>query len=428
MFEICRADLLLDRVLDLTDYNSLNFCAAAAGKIRSIPADEAVQWDTNTEVGFFNDSDTTLRISPTAGVSIVTPSGKVAKVTGHGRVNIRRISANRWHITGDLENGKQYGACFAYGDSITFGVGSIPDPHSLVYVNGYIRTLATYQGRAVNITAVAGSMVYDQSILIFAQTVDSTFTTSMMLGTNDCRVYLDDAYRKSCFASGYLACMLWMAVPAVNKILPDNAACAYTSGWGISSFGSIFSRFTTTVGATVAVQFTGSFVYLNIMRTDGNTASGEVRIDGALRSVVNFSGPGIGTILSPSPTGGVGPCAIRIGGLTNGPHSLELKVTSLGPGGSATFLGIIVPPSSGPVPRLNVMTIIRASDSSTDARVAAYNTLVATNVAILKGDGLDVVLSDTHAVIDPATDLAPDGLHPIQIGHDKLARQAALDF
>lgn len=424
-FEVGRADLPLDRVLDATDYNSLNFCAAAAGKIRTIPLEATVAWKANTEAGFFNDSDTQLRISPVAGVSIVTPNGKVAKVTARGRANIRRITANRWHITGDLDSGKQYGAYFAYGDSITFGVGSTAVGG--VYVNGYIRTLATYQGRTISIQAVAGSMVYDQSLLIFAQNVDSTFTSSMMFGTNDCRVYLDDTYRKDCFTSGYLACMLWMAVPAANKVLPNNAACTYVSGWGTSSFGSIFSRFTTTVGATVTVPFSGPVVYLNIMRTDGNVAAGEVRIDGVLRSTVNFAGPGTGTLLSPSPTGGVGPSAIRIGGLTDGPHSLELKITSVGGGGSATFLGISTPPPSGSVPRLNVMTIIRSSDSSTDARVAAYNTLISTNVAILKGDGLDVVLSDTNAVINPLTDLA-DTLHPNDQGHNKIARQTALDF
>ncbi|MBD9459109.1 hypothetical protein IB241_15610 [Pseudomonas sp. PDM05] len=426
-FEVGRADAPLDRVLDATDYNSLNFCAAAAGKIRSIPLEATVAWKANTEVGFFNDSDTALRISPVAGVSIVTPVGKVAKVTPRGRANIRRITANRWHITGDLDNGKQYGANFAFGDSITFGVGSTPVGG--VYVNGYVRTLATYQGRIVTISAVAASMMYDQALVMFAFTIDSTFTTSLMIGTNDCRVYLDDAYRKDCFATAHLACLSWLAVPDAYKVFPNNAACTYTSSWGNSSYGKIFTKFTTTVGATVTVPFSGPVVYLNIMRTDGNATTGEVRIDGVLRSTVNFAGPGTGTLLSPSPApaGAVGPSALRIGGLSDGPHSLELKIVTVGSGGSATFLGISVPPPSGALPRVNAMTIIRSSDSSTDARVAAYNTLVSTNVAILKGDGLDVAISNTNAVIDPSTDLA-DTLHPNDQGHNKIARQAALDF
>ncbi|KRP74827.1 hypothetical protein TX23_01160 [Pseudomonas paralactis] len=426
-FEVGRADLPLDRVLDSTDYNSLNFCAAAAGKIRSIPLEASVSWKANTEVGFFNDSDAVLRIAPIAGVSIITPVGKVAKVTARGRANIRRITANRWHITGDLDSGKQYGANFAFGDSITFGIGSTPVGG--IYVNGYVRNLATYQGRIVTISAVAASMVYDQAAVMFAFTIDSTFTTSLMIGTNDNRVYLDDAYRKDCFATGHLACLSWLAVPDTLKVFPNNAACTYTGSWGTSSYGKIFTRFTTTVGATVTVPFSGPVVYLNILRTDGNVATGEVRVDGVLRSTVNFAGPGTGTLLSPSPAaaGAVGPSALRIGGLSDGPHSLELKIITVGSGGSATFLGISVPPTSGVLPRVNAMTIIRSSDSSTDARVAAYNALIATNVAILKRDGLDIAISNTNAVIEPSTDLA-DTLHPNDQGHNKIARQAALDF
>ena len=432
------ADTVQDRNLALTDFNALNDCSNVAGKIRTIPLQSAVAWLGNTEIKFLNDSAARLRISPfSSTATIVAPTGKVPAVKQSGTALIKKISNDRWLITGDLEDGYTTQSYFAFGDSITYGSGATTP------TLGYAYVLANYLARAFNNQAVPGSMSYDQAAIIYLFTVPANGTNSLMIGTNDRSAWgTTIPYLLDCFQNAHMACLVWLGVAATNKVLASSAACTYNipGNWGTAAYGSVNTRYAATVGSTVTVPFFGPTVYLHYMRVDGKVATGEVRVDGVLLGTVNGAGPGTGTLLIPPAT--QGPALLRLTGLSNGPHSLELKVTVGGAGGYIQFIGISTPPVPGisipsspnaptvpknQIPRVNVLNIINTMTVANNADIAVYNNLISSNVGLLQIDGLDVVLSNANAAINQTTDMF-DNLHPNNTGHAKIGRQAAMDF
>lgn len=421
-------DASSDRTFALTDIRNFDYTANASGVVRTVPTDAAVAFPVGSEISALNHGVGAYRAAVVSGVTLIIPNGKVNKITPNGQGMFKKVGVNLWALTGDLEPGQQTGQYAQFGDSITFGVGSTPSGST--YVIGYAQLQVAGFARTMTNQAISASMVADQAVKIFAFTTSANFTGQIMLGTNDKRVYLDNAARKDCFYQGYLSCLAWMCVPDTLKVFPNNAAVTLVGSWGSSSYGKINTKFSTTVGNTATFPFYGKTVYFQYLKVDGITGTAEIYIDGSAtpHGTIDLAGPGTGTILAPAATGGVIPGTYRVSGLVEGPHTIQVKITALGGTSPAlTLLGVSVPSKEAIKPRVNVLTIIRETDASTDARTTAYNALITTAVGLLKTDGLDIVISDANSAVNPATDMA-DNLHPNDAGHFKIYRRSALDF
>ncbi|NWD44164.1 SGNH/GDSL hydrolase family protein [Pseudomonas yamanorum] len=421
------ADPPADRTYALADIRNFEYTVNAAGVIRTVPAFASVPFPVGSEISAMNWGPAAFRVATVSGVTIIIPSGMVNKIKPNGQIVLKNIGTNVWAATGDLEPGSQYGQYLQIGDSNTYGVGSTPSPGG-DYVIGYAQLLAGYLARSMSNRAVSASMVADQAIVLFTYTTAADFTGQIMLGTNDSSVYLDDAYRKDCFYRSYLSCLVWMGVADTQKVFANNSAIAYVGNWGTSSYGKINTKYSQTVGNTASYSFYGSCIYFQYLLVDGITGSAEVYVDGNLNGTINLAGPGTGTLLNPASTGGVMPATYRVSGLSEGAHTIQIKITALGSGSTLTVLDFCTPSKESIKPRINLLTIAKRGDSSTDARTMAYNALILQAVSLLRSDGIDIRVCDTYSVINPNTDLATDQLHFNDGGHAKLARRAALDF
>lgn len=418
---VVTVDSVLDRTVGLSDSHVFNVCNHASANIRTIPPQVDVAWKNHTEIEFFNDSLTPLLIAPGTGVSIVTPAGRVAKVATKGASKLKRISANRWLMNGDNEAALPASFVNSFGDSITYGVGAtIPyDQHSYIY------HLNTLRGWAIANRAVSASMTYDQAAELFRYTIEENSTSTIMIGTNDRTRYgTASQYRMDCFKEAHMACLVWMGVADLYRVYPNSTAATYVGTWSNSSYGKIVSKYSGTVNNTVTVPFSGKTVYVHYLKVDGYVGTVDVKVDGVTKATINVAGPGVTTNLGVTQ----GPGLIRITGLIDGPHTLLLTLSTMNAGSAFIFHGISVPPETLTKPRANLMTIIKTATPANDADIVTFNNMIKDNYNLLRfRDGLDVVLSDSWAVIDPATDLY-DNLHPNDAGHLKIGRKAALDF
>lgn len=346
--------------------------------------------------------------------------GATNKTPSRGVSRLTKVSDAYWVLSGDLVGSVRPGIMRAFGDSITYGVGASSLDKN--YVNTEGRLLA----RTIQNNAVSASMVWDQLAVLYLFTIENNATTQMMIGTND-RLARGTSipYQQECFKASHLAALVWMAVPDSSRTFPNNPSAVYDppGNWGAAAYGKINTKYAAIPDSKVTVPFYGPTVYVHYLKTDGDISSAELRVDGVLVGSINCAGSGGGTILGAT----FGAAVFRIAGLSDAPHSLELKVVVGGTTGSVQFLGISVPELSKPLPRANILGIIRASDDANTADIITYNNMIQDNVRLLVSDGLDVVYLDALSVINNTTDLE-DALHPNDSGHAKLGRAAAIRF
>lgn len=233
-----------------------------------------------------------------------------------------------------------------------------------------------------------------------------------MVGTNDHRTYRNDTAKQAAFKAFLRQCIAWIAIP--TKTLARSSAVTYTGTWGNTAANNIGKQ-TTAMGAKASVSFTGCGVVVGyILQQDPAAMS---------TATIKIDGVSVGSLSSYAAMSTVGgrmfaPAAAYFGGLSDGPHTIEIENTVAGKIFYFDYVAA-VPQTS---PRIVVSNIIKmtpaayATYNTSDANVVAFNVLVASVAGEFASHGLPVVPVDNFSGIDPAIHL-PDGVHPNDSGH-----------
>jgi hypothetical protein len=245
----------------------------------------------------------------------------------------------------------------------------------------------------------------------------------LLIGTNDHRTYLSVPSKQQGFQAAHLALLIWLALPTgkqitgqssqANKVGFGTAAGIYGNGMGVQSIVPNDTVTTTVVGRTA---------YVCMLAQDGITASYQVTVDGR-----DFGTYNTGTAAAMATLNGrsYGPRLLRFGGLSDGPHTVVVKVITASTNNPVYFLWAAATSGANRQggPRVTVGSIPRftaagyTASGGSDTTVRQFNDLIVQNVRALQEDGLNVALADVAGYIDPASMLGGDGVHPNDNGH-----------
>lgn len=311
----------------------------------------------------------------------------------------------------------------AFGDSITVGDGSTSGP------NSYIELIAAARGWTITNEAVSSTQAADCATDLFQHVVADDSQTLLMIGTNDARVYNSDTVLQGVYKRAHLALAAWAAIPDARKVYAQDAAS--TGSWtnNAGAYGGGLAVYSTSVGATRTFTVYGTVVYLCSLLQDDNTSTFTVAVDGV--TVGTYSNGTAGAVSLETYLGlDYAPNLIRIPGLSEGEHTVVVTVASSA--GSNPYVHLLWAAGNqghnskdgpnvwvGNIPRLNSTGY--ATLGGSDAIFAVYNAIVRANVNTLATDGLNVGLVDSASRLLPASDLDPDGIHPDDSGHQKIA-------
>lgn len=295
-------------------------------------------------------------------------------------------------------------ALITFGDSLTVGSGvSASD----CYANKLAASMAI--GRTNH--AVSGAQAADQSFAATGFNPSSSNLHTVLIGANDVRLY--GPAKLAMYERFLRNLVLDLALP--SRINATASSVTYTGAWSNTQVNSI-GKNTTQQGAKATAQVSGTSVYVSFIIQDHASAGGvvSVRIDGATVGTIDSASQGMATQNGLA----YAPAAVRFGGLSAGPHTVELEVTS---SGKIFYLEFVAGNDQTTRPSVYVGNVLRQNYAGygTDANVAAYNAAIASLVAALGSDGLQVALVDASALLSPSTDLI-DGIHPNVTGHQKI--------
>lgn len=298
----------------------------------------------------------------------------------------------------------------AFGDSITANHGASPAAAS--YVN-----LFALSNQGVSNTQ-AGDM--SNRIRALVTSFDASKKYTLMIGTNDHRVYKADATKQEFFKRFLRNSVAWLSLE--NKKMPRvSGDITFTGTWSNAS-GNAINKYTQQQNATATTTVTGTSVYIGyiIQNFTGSDSVAEIRIDGNLVGTIGSYG-----VINTSGGSTYADAAVRFDGLSAGSHTVEITVTS---SGKNFYLNYIAGNnnSGGQYPKIALSNVIRmtaggySTHGSSDAIVDQYNVIVDDLVAEFVADGFDVTLVDNHTAVNPATDITSDGVHPNNSGHLKI--------
>ncbi len=301
-----------------------------------------------------------------------------------------------------------------FGDSITAGTGaSIP-------ANDYISLLSEFTGWSFKNNAVGYSMVPDQAPYVFATNIYSNSISTLMLGTNDQYHYGIDSTRLAVYKTGHEALLAYLAIPASQKILGGSPSVTYTGSWAPASW---IGMYTQANGATATFTVTGTSVLIGTKQGAAYTGTYSITIDGTNEGTFSSVCPSLNTILGNT----FGPKLQIFSGLSDGAHTVVLTKLDANPylffdwaagvGGSGVAGSSVVYVSN----IYHMSAAAYASLGGSSANTDSYNAAIASNVSTLSALGLHVILSDCSTPMNTATDLAPEGLHPNDAGHQVIA-------
>ena len=254
-------------------------------------------------------------------------------------------------------------------------------------------------------------------------------TTLILLGLNDERYFGTSAAGLSVVRASLTAAVAWSALDG-GTIL-DARAAPSTGPWiPYPPHGAIGA---TQAGATLRGIARGDAVYVGYEQQATPAGSFDLSIDGRPAGTYSCHAP---AAPSPSTTAAtaVWTAAVRIGGLGHKAHAVTITARGDGP----VILDWIAG-SAGGGPRVVIGTIpdlpagsyrhFPPLDHGSDAATALYNATYATLVRTLATDGLRVRLAPTGIALRRQVDFAPDGIHPNDTGHLRIAQafQQALD-
>jgi|GEM_PF-1215139 len=299
-----------------------------------------------------------------------------------------------------------------FGDSNAVG-------HGVAAAQSWPSILSESTGAAKTVHAVNGHMAADQSWLLYGISPDEEKNYIVSVGTNDAQHYGTGPAKLDAYANFLRAIAVWCAAPL--RYTARSGSMTFSGAWSNTAVNSIGKK-TTDNGATATKTVNGTAVYIGYLLQ--NLASSEsvfeVSVDGVLKETVTLNGVTVGSTLVGR---SYAPAAIRIGGLSDGPHEVEVKSVS----GNALFLEWIAGSDQISRPRVTVADVPRrtsagyASGTNDDANVAAYSASAFAVANELSADGLEVATVDFSAAVNPSVHLQADGTHLNAAGHAAVA-------
>lgn len=318
----------------------------------------------------------------------------------------------------------QNNAYVAFGDSITAGEGATTQ------ANRYVDIIASSKGWSLTNTGVSGHRLNDPGITdqVYALSVDYTSNSSIMCGTNN--YHRDDtssAYQDS-FRENLGAVLSWLSIPDTYKQKAINRT-SETGTWSTNSsaiYGGMGKK-STTINSTMTFSAKGSTVYIAYIKTNAGAGQFKVTIDGYDHAVVSTVGS-----LDPrvDSAGAYGAALVRIPNLPDKIHTVTITVTSATNSANTVFIDWVAGngfPQESSGPNVWVGDVISGTAASysayggSEAAVGQYNNIIGEVVSDLARDGLRVSPVDTINAVNVNTEMAADGIHPNDIGHQKLA-------
>lgn len=279
-----------------------------------------------------------------------------------------------------------------FGDSITVGTGASS-------------TIKSYVGLMTPVNqGVSGEQAGDLSNLI--QTNASADRYTVMIGTNDVRIY-KDTLKKEHFRRFFRECLSWLSNPI--KVLAKDMVM--TGAWANTTVNS-FGRYTLQTGASIKTTVTGSKIFIGtiIQNSASAVSSANVLIDGVLAGTLSCDGY---TTIMNTQNGASYAAACEVFYAAAGAHLVEIVNTSLT--GKYLYINYIATEQvSPPVYVSNIIKLsstVYASLGITSAATDSYNAIIA---AVLQD--FPAKLINNYSVIDPTIHLA-DGVHPNNAGH-----------
>jgi lysophospholipase L1-like esterase len=280
-----------------------------------------------------------------------------------------------------------------FGDSITVGIGASPTLKSWVNLFAPLNQ------------AVSGSQAAEVANAVQTAPVNNLYT--FMIGTNDVRVYKNDATKKQYFKKFLMSALAFVAFPV--KL---TARSMIATGTWANTQVNTFGRVTTQNGASLKGSFTGNKVFLSyIIQHDVNaTGVGNVYIDGVLVGTVSSNGY---TVPMNTQNGLSYASACDVFNTTDGTH--EIEIVNQSPNGKILYINWIATEQTSPA--IYVSNIIKLSSSVysqlgiSQATTESYNAIIDDVL-----QNFNAVFVDNFNSIDPTLHL-PDGVHPNNAGH-----------
>lgn len=293
------------------------------------------------------------------------------------------------------------------GDSISVGVGASTS------AKGWAQILAPTLGGSVVNTAVSGSMVPDQATAFYGKTFVANDKVTLMLGTNDERIYNVNATKQAYFRNGLSALAVYAASTPTKAI----SSGMYSGTWSNTVAYGI-GKMSYTAGSKATFSVTGPVIYLGYIKQVANNGQFTVTIDGVSKGTFSANGDGMTTYLGAT----YGPQLARFAGLSNAVHSVEIEVVSATDSANRVYIdwwSSNVAKSSVYVG--NVPYALSYPSGGSIANVDLYNGEISGMVSQLAGDGLLVYHVDVNSALLPSDMF--DAYHPNDSGHLKIFRK-----
>ena len=312
---------------------------------------------------------------------------------------------------------------YAYGDSYTAGWGASSPTAA------WPNRLAVRLGRPVIAVAAPNVQLESWAGHLYQRRRTPADTTLILLGLNDERYFGTSAAGLSVVRASLTATVAWSAL--TGSAILDARAAPSTGPW--TPYPRHGAMLATQAGATLRGIAKGDAVYVGYEQLAAPAGGFEVSIDGHPAGTYSCHAPA-----APSPStaaaSAVWPAALRIAGLGHGAHTVAISARGDGPvildwiaGSAGSGPRVVV----GTLPDLPARSYRRFAplDHGSDAATALYNATFTELISTLASGGLDVRMAPTGTALRRPADFAPDGIHPNDSGHLRIASafQQALD-
>lgn len=280
-----------------------------------------------------------------------------------------------------------------FGDSITSGVGASPSTSSWVGLF------------SPSNQAVSGAQAADLSNKVL--TITPAETNLVMIGTNDVRIYRDNATKKDYFEKFLRHSVAWLALP--SKLIARNMVT--TGTWNNTAANSI-GRYTTVNGAKLSGVVTGCKLYVGYIIQNASVAvsTADVVVDGVTVGSISCDGY---TVSMNTQNGATYGHACAVFDVSYGTHNVEIVNTS--PNGKYLYVNYIANEQLENCIKIsNIIKMNTANYTSNGVTLSttdAYNLIIDNVIA-----DFNCALIDNYSEIDPAIHLG-DGVHPNNAGH-----------
>jgi lysophospholipase L1-like esterase len=296
------------------------------------------------------------------------------------------------------------------GDSL--GASGVPIPQQNY---GYL-TAAALGAPLSNDYSVNGTQI--GAIAAQAFNITPAYATGLIsiVGANDITPINGATETVAQYTSSVQAMAAWSALPTSAMNLAGTGT--FTGTWTTSSQENISCRFINQVGATATYSVTGDTIYVMTPLNTGWNIYETIAVDGTTQAT--YAGTTAGS-------GGAQPMFTRIGGLTNGSHTVVITSTS-NTSAHWAFIGWVAAFNHATINATSPFVLLGNTIPFTGASnttITSMNSGLATAVATLAGDGLNVYLANTNAVMSESAtppDYA-DGIHPNALGNYLLASE-----